>query len=372
METFPQSFKDLTVDFLNTALHSTLPEIASFTKSAEDVPQGFTGDVFRIDVTYATPTPPNSPHPSTLILKFATTNPGINALLTNIKGYRREITLYPILNAHPQLRTPALYHADISATNSTFLMILEDLLQKQLHRGNHETPLDFSLATRIVDYFAYMNATFWNCHLSENFKEYLAIGNNAFPAYMQKLTSNMYAKRLDAFIERNKAQLSAQMVNTLRTLDIDELYALTTPNADYTNVKNITLVHGDPQPSNLMYNEETLTMIDWAYASIGKGCKDVILFLGIWADSSTVSKAQIKELKQRYYDQLIENGVKAEAYSQEEFDEDWKRMLCISIANIVSTSPEENIGDDEEKRKAYQHYLDYCEKRFIYFITCFI
>ena len=211
METFPQSFKDLTVDFLNTALHSTLPEIASFTKSAEDVPQGFTGDVFRIDVTYATPTPPNSPHPSTLILKFATTNPGINALLTNIKGYRREITLYPILNAHPQLRTPALYHADISATNSTFLMILEDLLQKQLHRGNHETPLDFSLATRIVDYFAYMNATFWNCHLSENFKEYLAIGNNAFPAYMQKLTSNMYAKRLDAFIERTPAPICAQI-----------------------------------------------------------------------------------------------------------------------------------------------------------------
>ena len=372
MDTFPKSFEELTVDFLNTALHSTLPEIASFTKSTDDIPQGFTGDVFRINVSYKTPTQPNSPYPSTLILKFATTNPGINALLTDIKGYLREITLYPILNTHPQLHTPILYSSNISSTNSTFLMILEDLQHKQLHRGNHETPLDFSLATRIVDYFAYMNATFWNCHLSEHFKQYLSIGNNDFPAYMQGLTRNMYTKRLDAFIERNKTQLSTQMVDTLRTLDIDKLYTLTTPNADYSNIKNITLVHGDPQPSNLMYNEETLTMIDWAYSSIGKGCKDVILFLGIWIDSTTMSEAQIEELKQRYYTQLIANGVNTETYTQDDFNEDWKNMLYISIANIISTSPEENIGDDEAKRKAYQHYLDYCEKRFIYFITCFI
>lgn len=372
MDTFPKSFEELTVEFLNKALHSKLPEIKSFTKSTDGIPQGFTGDVFRINITYKTPTQPNPPYPSTLILKFATTNPGINALLTDIKGYLREITLYPILNAHPQLHTPILYASNISSTNSTFIMILEDLQNKQLHRGNHEVPLDFALATRIVDYFAYMNAIFWNCHLHDNFKQYLSIGNNDFPAYMQNLTRNMYTKRLDAFIERNKTKLNPQILDTLRTLDVEKLYALTKPNADYTNIKNITLVHGDPQPSNLMYNDSTLTMIDWAYTGIGKGCKDVILFLGICSDSTTMSKEQFEELKQRYYTQLIANGVNAETYTQEEFNDDWKNMLYISMANIISTSPEENIGDDEEKRKAYQRYLDYCETRFIYFITCFI
>ena len=49
------------------------------------------------------------------------------------------------------------------------------------------------------------------------------------------------------------------------------------------------------------------------------------------------------------------------------YDEDWKNSMLVTLANIASVSTEENIGDDIEKKKKYQEYLDTAERRFIKF-----
>ena len=107
-------------------------------------------------------------------------------------------------------------------------------------------------------------------------------------------------------------------------------------------------------------------MIDWQYINIGIGLKDVILFIGIMLDENNIKEENIMELKNLYFKKLIENGVKS--YNRERFDEDWKNLTMVCLCNIISASAEENIGDDEEKRKKYNKHIFIAEKRFIAFI----
>ena len=106
-------------------------------------------------------------------------------------------------------------------------------------------------------------------------------------------------------------------------------------------------------------------MIDWQYINIGLGLKDIILFMGITFDEKSIKENDINELKYLYYNYLEKNGIN---YDKKLFEEDWKNLCLISLCNIISASAEENIGDDEEKKKKYGEYLSISEKRFITFL----
>ena len=116
-----------------------------------------------------------------------------------------------------------------------------------------------------------------------------------------------------------------------------------------------------------MVNEEKniMAMIDWQYINIGLGLKDVILFIGISLDENSIKKEDIIDLKNLYYNILVNKGIQ---YDKKAFEEDWKNICLISLCNIVSASAEENIGDDEEKKKKYGEHIMRSEKRFINFI----
>ena len=91
---FPNTFSDLSLEFLNTALEKRFnSKIVSFTKGKE-LEAGFTGEVFRISLTFKNS---NDDLPKTLIIKLQTSNPGINSFIKNIQGYEKEIKIYDIL-----------------------------------------------------------------------------------------------------------------------------------------------------------------------------------------------------------------------------------------------------------------------------------
>ena len=355
--TFPTSFSELTNDWLSQISISHFPsKIISFSEG-DKIAEGFTGEVVRIIPKYETEKEEN---PQTLIIKFATSNPGINQLLTNTKGYLKEIELYKVLYKYEDfLHVPKVYYSAINKENSKYIMILEDLSNRKMEKGNQVKPIDFAFSCRIVDYFAKLHSIFWD--KPEVFQNLQWIKDYSFVDYLRDLTIKMFETRKENFLKRNEQRLEQKTIDIIKTMDIKELYEKTSGHRK----SNVTLLHGDTQPTNLLYNEKEMAMIDWQYSSFGVGCKDLIIFLGIWINETTLTREEVKGIKDRYYNKLIENGVSD--YKREIFEEDWSNLLKITLANIASVSTEENIGDDQEKKKRYQEYLDCAEKRFICF-----
>ena len=214
---------------------------------------------------------------------------------------------------------------------------MEDLNEKGLVRIDRDKPFDMKALKLIVKYFTELHSSFWG---KEKLKNIEWINNYNFGEYMKEFTIQNFDKK---------------------KLKISELYEKINPE---NNKERITLLHGDTQVSNLLINS-SMAMIDWQYINIGLGLKDIVLFIGISFDEKNIKENDIQELKNLYYDNLIGKGIK---YDKNIFEEDWKNICLISLCNIISASAEENIGNDEMKRKKYGEHVAISENRFITFL----
>ena len=358
---FPTNFSEITLDFLNKALENQFKShIISFNKGDEIEP-GFTGEVNSIDIFF---NEKNDNLPKSLIIKFQTSNPGINAFMTKIKGYEKEIKIYEILSNISDLNIAKVYYTAINNEGSKYIMIMENLNERGLIKANNEQPFDLKTFKLIIEYFSKFQSYFWGIEKQKNI-EWIKDCN--FGEYMKEFTIKNFDNKKNFFIQNNKKILNNNTIEMIKCINIEELFELINPFND-RNKKNTTLLHGDPQCNNLFLNEnkDVMAMIDWQYINIGLGLKDVILFIGIMIDENNIKTEEIMELKNLYFDSLIKNGVKN--YNREKFDEDWKNLTMICLCNIISASAEENIGDDEEKKNKYNKHIFTAEKRFIAFI----
>ena len=353
--TIPNSFSEITIDYLNEILSKELSsKIISFTKG-EKIEEGYTGEINRIIPIYEKEI---NTLPKSLIIKLATKNKGINKLLTETKGYEKEIKLYSIFSKYKNLNLPKIYFSNINQDKSKFILIMEDLKNRNLKQIKLEEGFDINFSYKIIDFYSKLQSLFWNI---EKHSELKFIEEYNFSLYLKDLTISNFDKRKENFIKQNTNLLNEDTINLIRKIDIKKLYELTNP----INKKNLTLLHGDSQLSNLFYDNENIIMIDWQYSSIGIGLKDVIIILGISLEGE-YTKDDIEKLKKNYYDKLINFGV--QNYSFNEFNIDWNNCLLLSFSNIISAFNEENIGDDIQKKNKYFNYLNVSSKRFINFI----
>ena len=358
---FPTTYDELTIEFLNKALENQFKsKIISFNKGKELEP-GFTGEIHRINLTFENK---SDNLPKSSIIKFQTSNEGINSFMTKIQGYEKEIKIYKILSNISELNVAKIYFSQINKEGSKYIIIMEDLIERGLFKANNDNPFDMKIFKLIIEYFAKLHSKFWG---PDNQKNIEWIKENNFGEYMKEFTIKNFDNKKNYFIDNNKNILNEKTINMIKSIKIEDLFELINP-LNERNKNNTTLLHGDPQCNNLFINEnkDSMVMIDWQYINIGLGLKDIIIFIGITLDENNIKPEDILEMKNLYYNLLIKNGVKD--YNRERFDEDWKNLVLISLCNIISASAEENIRDDEEKKKKYSKYIFIAEKRFIAFI----
>ncbi len=95
---FPSNFSEITVEYLNKVLEPIFnSKIISFTQGSPIEP-GFTGEIIRIIPEYENKSENNLP--KCFIIKFQTSNKGINKFMTKIKGYEKEQKIYEILKPY--------------------------------------------------------------------------------------------------------------------------------------------------------------------------------------------------------------------------------------------------------------------------------
>jgi len=359
----PKNKDEITVDYLNTVLKDNLlkgnNKIISI-KDGKEIPPQFKSEVYRIQLTYEIET---SDLPTSIIIKLATKNPGINSLLQNIQGYYKESQFYKQLNEIPELNTAKVFYSSVNTEKNQFIIIMEDLNLRSLNVASQENEINLDFALSIIKYFALIQSKFWNYEGNQLFKSIEWLKEPNFALYLKDLTIKMFEERKASFIKRNKNKLMDKTVKTINTMNIQHLYEENFP----SDLKNCTLVHGDPQPTNVFINDSNneMMMVDWQYSSVGYGIKDVILLLGIWIKKDITSD-EILKIKNFYYEELIRNGVKN--FSRQDFETQWKNCLLLSLCNIASVSENENIGEDEEKKRKYKDYLNVSETRFINFL----
>ena len=357
---FPKDYSELTLEYLNKALYQKIHnEIISF-KEGEKIEPGFTGKIVRIIPKYKE----NKENlPKSFIIKFQTDNIGIKTFMTKIKAYEKEIKIYEILNKINKLNTPKIFHAEIDSEKSNYIIIMEDLNSKGLFNINKNEPLNIDILKLIVEYFAELHSNFFGKERQKNI-EWLYDYN--FANYMKDFTINNFDKKKQFFIFNNKKILNENLIKIIKNIKILDLFEKIEPSCD-KNKSRTTLLHGDTQIGNLLINKkkDKIAMIDWQYINIGLGLKDIFLFMGITFDEKSIKENDINELKYLYYNYLEKKGIN---YDKKLFEEDWKNLCLISLCNIISASAEENIGDDEEKKKKYGEYLSISEKRFITFL----
>jgi len=363
VESIPKNKQEITVQYLNNVLKEKVlknnNKIISI-KDGEGIQQDFKSEVYRIIPTYEHE---DEQLPKSLIIKLATKNPGINSLLQNIQGYYKEEQFYKQLGQIPEIKTPEIYYSLVNDAKNEFIIIMEDLNLRNLRIASQENEIDSKFALSIVKYFAHLQSKFWNYKGNQHFTSIEWLKEPNFALYLKDLTIKMFEERKLSFIERNKHRLIGKTIATIKNMDINKLYEQNFP----SDLKNCTLVHGDPQPKNVFIDEanQEIMMVDWQYSSVGYGIKDVVLLLGIWISKNT-TKDEILNIKNVYYEELVKNGVKD--FSREEFEQQWNNCLLLSLCNIASVSEKENIGDDLEKQRKYKEYLEVSESRFINFI----
>ena len=200
---------------------------------------------------------------------------------------------------------------------------MEDLNERGLIKATNEKPFDLKISKLIIDYFSKFQSYFWGLEKHKNIEW---INNYNFGEYMKEFTIKNFDNKKYYFIQNNKNQLTENTIDIIKNIKIEDLFELINP-FNNRNKDNTTLLHGD---------------------------------------ENNIKKEDIKELKDYYFDKLIKNGINS--YSRERFDEDWKNLCMICLCNIIAASAEENIGDDEEKKKKYSEHILKAEKRFISFI----
>ena len=357
---FPNDVSELTIEYLNKVLYPKIKnEIISF-KEGEKIDPGFTGKVIRIIPQYKDS---NVNSPKKFIIKFQTDNINIRTFMSKIKAYEKEIKIYEILNKINKLNTPLIYHSDINEEGTNYILIMEDLTERGLFNINKEKPFDIKILKLIVEYFAELHSNFFGLGKQLNIKW---INDYNFGKYMEEFTIKNFDKKKEFFISNNKKILNDNLINIIKNINIQELFEKINPDLE-KNKDRITLLHGDTQSGNLMINKENdkMAMIDWQYINIGLGLKDIVLFIGICLDENNIKENDINELKYLYFNYLEKKGIH---YDKNLFEDDWKNLCLVSLCNIIAASAEENIGNDEEKRKKYGDYLLLSEKRFITFL----
>lgn len=316
----PETTKDITVDWLNQALHENgflgNANIVSLEQEPIGAGQGSISDIARLTLVYDR----DAPHlPGTVIAKLPTSYPPIRELGMRAKPniHEREIRFYKEVAPQSPLRTPGLIYGGIDSENQRYVLLIEDC--------SRYTPADPRLEgltyeqTKIVALkLADFHARWWD---AENLL--------SFP-WMQKLRGSDLTVRLTEGF-RAMWDICAQLEDFRLVLPDGgweaglKMYQQRQWLLENMPGDKLTIFHFDLRADNMFFDwdtpEDPLIVFDWATPTIGRGVMDLSVTLG-FSIATDLRRQVEKDMVKLYYERLLDRGVSG--YS---FDECWTDYL---------------------------------------------
>ncbi|MFB0977217.1 MAG: phosphotransferase [Myxococcota bacterium] len=228
---------------------------------------GQMADNYRLELEYQ-----DKPEgaPDSFVVKVCSTDPTSRASGA-AGGYVTEVNFYRDLASRLAVRTPHCYHADISAANDVFVLVMEDLAPAE--QGDQIRGCGPDEARLALQNLAGLHASSW-CDAKLDGYSWLSRVTPEVAA----LFTNILMPATEGFIERYKARLSDEDASVLRHFANNAERWLT------GRGDRFALVHGDYRLDNLLFGTQAggapVAAVDWQTVTLGHAGRDTAYFLG--------------------------------------------------------------------------------------------
>ena len=301
--TLPPMPAGLTAEWLNSALLSservsaslpTTSRIVALSQSGVGDGVGMMSELSRLNLSWSTPSPEL---PTSLIAKYASTNPTNRAAANGFHVYEREVRYFLEVDAVTTMRTPRCYFARLESDN--YLLLMEDLGEYRI--GSQASGAGLDDTALAIDQLARLHAPFWE--KIEGLDWVPPIEGSYHAHALQMMATNGWEPMVHAFGEHVPASVRAGRDGVLAAIPALQKQMNTGP---------VTLVHGDFRMDNLLFGQQPgqdpIVILDWQGPLKAKGIVDVAVLLG---QNSLIETRRVHErdLVRRYVDLLQSFGV---------------------------------------------------------------
>ncbi len=340
----PETTKDITVDWLNQALHENGflgdANIVSFQTEQIGVGQGFLSDMAKLTLAYDR----DAPHlPGTIIAKLPPSSPSAREAVRMINMFEREIGFYNEVAPKSPLRTPGLIYSGIDSENQRYVLLMEDCsyctqADPQLEGLTYEQTKIITL--KMADF----HARWWD---DENLLSFPWVIKPKEPDMMANLIG-IFRAYWDACVQIEDFRKALPEGGWEAGLKIYEQCPWLMENAAEDK---LTILHFDLRADNVFFDwdtpEDPLIVFDWGLAYIGRGVFDISFTLGF--SLATELRRQIeKDIVRLYYDHLLDNGVSG--YTFNECWADYLRGLLLKTITTLATFSTVDHSDPRAKK----------------------
>lgn len=289
---------DVTPAWLTTALRRSgaLRDAKVTDIEAKRVGNGMLGDSVQFRLTYDRV---EDEAPTSVVGKFASTDPVSKATGAGVGLYAKEVNFYRTLRSTVAVRSPHPYMAEIDPETQDFTLILEDLAPAR--GGDQLTGCSIADAERAMDQAAALHGPRWGDATlanipwlmpKEGLSDYLVGGFPGFLAAFHERYDDMLEPEYMAFCDEFGTRI-----------------------ADYMTPRDVPLApqHTDFRLDNMLFDAndgaDPLAVLDWQSIGVGSGMLDVAYFngAGLLADDR---RKHEQALFDRYLERLKSYGVK--------------------------------------------------------------
>jgi hypothetical protein len=283
----PASAEDLTPRWFSEALDADVESVEVL-----DAHSGTTGRI-RVGVTGDEALPP------TLFVKLQPFIPEQREFVRMVGMGVAEAQLYSAVGEELPVRVPKVYCSLYDANDSSFVMVLEDLLASGCRFPKPDDSDVLDVAVSLVDELAKLHGAYWGQDLDWLGRHALSPGGGAGQEARMAGGAALVQSALDQFAREMPpefGQLGELYVTRYR--DIGTLF----------NEGEKTLIHGDSHIGNLFVDDGRTGFYDWAVSSRSPGMRDVAYFL-CNSLPTEVRRTEESLLLARYRSGLAEAGI---------------------------------------------------------------
>ena len=345
MSSFPETAAALTPEALTVYLREAGLLAGGEVVAAQSklIGTGKMGDNARVTLQYSEP---QARAPETLIAKFPAADETARAMAGAGGAYYAEVMFYRELAAGTTMNTPCIYASELSDDKTSFLLLMEDMSPAQ--PGNNLESASRQQTELALGEAARLAAAYYGDE-SIGARDYVqSSGRDDGGAFGQELLIQNWP----GFIDRYGHGISAECQAFGEHYVQNHSRFVTR----YQGLK--TLAHGDLRSENILFGENTATVVDWQTMSESSVVTDAAYFLG-GSVAPEYRREWERELIARYCEQLEQLGVVLS------FTDGWELYreyamhgLLITILGAAYSSPDER--SDKMFLSMIQRHLQHC------------
>ena len=329
----PKTINDITSDWLSAAVGA---EVAAYQPTQIGQGVGIMGDIFRVDLKYAS----GDLGPASVVVKLPSSFEENRSQGVALGMFEAEVRFYNELAREVKVGLPTIYRADIESGTADFVIVMEDL--GRLTMVDQTVGMNPAQAEAAVRVIAHVHAAFWN-KVQTDALEWIPTMIGPRIEFVDQMLTQILPTFLEGFasyLPPGGAEVYQRFAGSY--LAINKVIAGRSP---------WTLVHQDFRVENVMFgaaSSDEVVILDWQGIGRGPAAYDLAYILS-GSMEPDVRRNNEQALVRAYHQQLMDLGI--EGYS---FESLWDDYGLAQLQGGLATSMFTGGGMDLSNERGVQ------------------